>query len=278
MSVVTFLRRTIRRIFSGSFGRIGTVLLLILFLDLFFDTNLLGILLPNNKTNAAAERLPLRGGGSSLSSTAKVSSPSFNVIVTTAGRSTLLKTLESIASQLHSRDHLTVISDKEHETVHQIATERITCACTVNHIPNPEPLGFWGHGSRTRWQNELPGDYHMNADDDDIYDPRAMEIIRSTIGGSFEPHLYVFRMIRRWDGVVGLIPPRGLQEVVIKQIGTPCGVYRKIPNLPPWHGNYGGDGKFYLELANRVPVTFSEEVIYQVGQEEDLLSVKDSVS
>jgi hypothetical protein len=204
--------------------------------------------------------------------------PSFNVIVTTAGRDTLSRMLESIAPQLTNVDHLTVISDKGHEEV-AAAVAKVKCACTVRHIPNPEPLGFWGHGSRSRWQNELPGDYHMNADDDDVYDPNAMATVRRVVDGRLDPPtLYIFHMIRRWDGVVELIPPRGQQTVAIKKIGTPCGVYRKIPDLPPWHGSYGGDGGFYVALSQRVKeVKFVPEVIYQVRQDEDLLSIKDSV-
>ena len=238
--------------FKYSSRRILTIFLVILFIEFALDIDIFSSLIfPKYKDKR----------------------PSFNIIITTSGRSTLIKMLQSIAPQLHARDYLTIISDKEHDTVDRTLS-RIRCRCKITHISNPEPLGFWGHGSRTRWQNELPGDYHMNADDDDIYDPHAMEIVRSVIGMSLEPHLYVFHMIRRWDGVVDIIPPLGVQGILKKQIGTPCGVYRKIPNLPSWHGSYGGDGNFYRALSDRVMVTFVPEIIYQVGQDEDLLSIK----
>ncbi len=101
------------------------------------------------------------------------------------------------------------------------------------------------------------------------------------MGGRLEPPmLFVFRMIRRWDGVVNLIPPRGTTRVAVKLIGTPCGVYRKLADgLPPWVGEYGGDGAFYTALAARVTaVEFVDEIIYQVGQSEDLLAMKDTVA
>lgn len=204
--------------------------------------------------------------------------PSFNIIVTTAGRDTLPAMLASIAPQLGPLDHLTVISDKLHEIVSfHVSDAQALSAAKLRHIVNAEPLGFWGHGSRSRWQNELPGDYHMNADDDDVYDPRAMEMVRAAIGGEVEPpRLLIFHMIRRWDGVVELIPPPKWTTIQVKYVGTPCGVYSKIPDLPPWHGSYGGDGGFYMELASRISnVTFIPEVFYQVGQEEDLLKDKD---
>jgi hypothetical protein len=204
--------------------------------------------------------------------------PTFNIIVTTAGRDTLPAMLASIGPQLGPLDHITVISDKLHEIVSfSVSDAQALTAGTIRHIINKEPLGFWGHGSRSRWQNELPGDYHMNADDDDVYDPRAMEMVRAAVGGEVEPpRLLIFHMIRRWDGVVELIPPPKWTTVQVKYVGTPCGVYSKIPDLPPWHGSYGGDGGFYMELASRISnVTFVPEVFYQVGQEEDLLKDKD---
>lgn len=224
-----------------------------------------------------AAAITVRKNGDSSTSTAQppasqLPAVSFNIIVTTAGRNTLGKMLDSIAPQLSTIDHLTIISDKGHEDV-AAAVSKVKSKGNVRHIANAEPLGFWGHGSRSHWQDKLPGDYHLNADDDDVYDPDAMNIIRS-YAKSLEPHLYVFHMIRRWDGVVDLIPPLGWSKIQVKYIGTPCGVYRKIPNLPPWHGSYGGDGNFYTSLAARMNVTFVPEVIYQVGQQEDLLAIK----
>lgn len=221
---------------------------------------------------------------SSTSIVRSASAASFNIILTTSGRRnqtkssrlSLSKMLESIAPQLSQIDHLTVISDGGHSRVED-ALKGVTCLCTKRHIANKEPLGFWGHGSRTRWQNELDGDFHLNGDDDDIYDPSAMQIIRqhvSEVGPG--KHLLVFHMIRRWDGVVELIPAPGTAIIREKVIGTPCGVYSKIPNMPTWHGKYGGDASFYVSLAERMNVSFFPQVIYQVGQDEDLLSIKDA--
>ena len=65
--------------------------------------------------------------------------------------------LASIAPQLRQNDFLTLISDKAHEAS-AAALAAASCACTRRHIANEKPLGFWGHGSRSRWQDELPGD------------------------------------------------------------------------------------------------------------------------
>jgi hypothetical protein len=209
---------------------------------------------------------------------------SFNIILTTSGRRnqtrssslSLSRMLSSIAPQLFDIDHLTVISDGGHSRVKE-ALENVKCLCKKRHIANKEPLGFWGHGSRTRWQNELDGDFHLNGDDDDIYDPSAMQIIRQHVAEAGPGnHLLVFHMIRRWDGIVELIPAPGTAVIREKAIGTPCGVYSKLTNMPTWQGKYGGDASFYVSLAERMNFTFIPQVIYQVGQDEDLLSVKDS--
>jgi len=181
--------------------------------------------------------------------------------------------LASIAPQLASRDHLTVISDKGHAEA-AAAVAAAPCACAKRHIANAAPLGGWGHGSRSAWQDQLPGDFHMNADDDDLYDPEAMAVVRRAVAGeggwsaASPPRLFVFHMIRRWDGAVGIIPPKGTREVRDRAIGTPCGVYSKVSPLPAWRSGYGGDAGFYVELSKRMNVTFVPEVIYQCKMDE----------
>jgi hypothetical protein len=218
--------------------------------------------------------------------------PSFNVIITTArgNASALARMLASIAPQLTARDHLTILSDGGHE-VARAALRAAPCACTRTLYVNPTPLGFWGHGSRTKWQGSLPGDFHMNADDDDVYAPSAMDVVRWHVAAGGPPTLYIFHMIRRSrEGVVQLHPPRGLDpwetmdngagvSVLTNPMGTPCGVYPKLPNLPPWQPRYGGDGEFYVALKEMMEeVVLVPEVIYQVGQGEDLLALAGGLS
>jgi len=215
--------------------------------------------------------------GAALGSAATAEEPSFNVIVTTAGRASLGRMLQSIAPQLAARDHLTLISDGGHAEA-AAALAAAPCACAKRHIANASPLGGWGHGSRSAWQDALAGDFHMNADDDDLYDAEAMAAVRRAVAAhpARGARLFVFHMIRRWDGAVGIIPPKGTREVKDRAIGTPCGVYSKASPLPPWRQGYGGDAGFYVELSRRanVTVTFVPEVIYQCKQDEDLLAIK----
>lgn len=157
--------------------------------------------------------------------------------------------IDSIAPQLTERDYLTIIWDCEPIDV------RIDSECKYISIHNPEPLGYWGHGSRTRWQNELPGDYLLNGDDDDMYADEAMDIIRQHCT---EEKLYFFQYIYG-----GLKMPQS-HNVVIGNVGTPCGVYPPIKDLPKWGFEYCGDGMFYVELSKRLPVEFIDKVIYRV--------------
>jgi len=204
---------------------------------------------------------------------------SVNVIITSSGRETLPSMLNSISPQLDEMDFLTIISEERHESV-LTKVSAVRCKCTIITVANAKPLGFWGHGSRTRWQGYLPGDYHMNGDDDDLFASNAIENIKDVINGRLEPPtLYVFHMIKRNpDKELVVIPPADHYDVTQNLIGTPCGVYRNIPNLPKWGSIYGGDGHFYTALKSKVAkVTFARNIIYQVGQEEDLLSLQHKV-
>lgn len=205
---------------------------------------------------------------------------SFNVIVTTAGRPQLGSMLESIAPQLAVTDYLTLISDAAGVWAEHVAgvLAAMPCNCTKVLIMNARQLGWWGHGSRNRWQRQLPGSHHMNADDDDWYAPDAMDIIRR-YAVDLTPRLYIFRMIRRWDGVVNLIPPMSVTrpaQIKPGTVSTQCGVYRATPGrMREWAYLYGGDGVFFQQLVDAFGeenTTIVPQLIYHLGQSENLFS------
>jgi hypothetical protein len=205
---------------------------------------------------------------------------SFNVIMTSnADRPTLQPMLDSILPQLTADDFFTLISDADgkHPHTHLTVAESFSvakCNCTKLLFQNSRPQGWWGHGSRTRWQKLLPGTYHMNADDDDLFLPKAMGIVRHWVR-NLNATMFVFRMIRRWDERIELIPPQWVTNASSVRggtVGTPCVVYRALRDkLPDWTGRYGGDGDFYAGLKKAMSrVVVVNEVIYHVGQREDL--------
>lgn len=173
----------------------------------------------------------------------------FNVIIATSGRETLSRMISSIEHQLTADDFITFIWDAGHPSQFTINTK-----ATVIHIINSSPQGYWGHGSRNKWQEYLPGKYHLNGDDDDIYLPDAMDKVRKYC---VDDYLYIFKMQVNET----LIPKNEVLEY--SNVGTPCGVYRPH-DLPTWLHIYGGDFHFYRRLAETRPVVFVDEVIYKV--------------
>lgn len=172
---------------------------------------------------------------------------SFNVILATNGRDTLQRMIDSIAYQLTDKDYLSILWDCPPRGI------AVDSPCTVISIKNAHPLGAWGHGSRTRWQAMLPGDYHLNADDDDVYTPNAMADIREHCT---EDKLYIFQLL--WNRNF-LIPNK--HEIFLGNISTQCGVYKPY-NLPDWPPVYGGDCTFYENLAKFREVKWIDKIIY----------------
>lgn len=183
---------------------------------------------------------------------------SLNVLLTTVGRETLnTRMLPSLVNQLNDNDYLTVVSDLNHDIVsHYISL--FNFKCTVIHIRNNKTLGYWGHPSRSKYQNNLLGDFILHADDDDRYVDNAFDIIRQIV--TDRNKLYLFRVDNE-----GVITWTNLGVVKIGEIGTPCGVIPNNKNLPDWGCFYGGDGDFYKKLSNAIPYQFVDYIIYKVN-------------
>ena len=212
---------------------------------------------------------PLYVPGATLPGSEEVS---FNVIITTTGRYTLPVFFDSLTPQLTDKDYITLISDKADWHVHVAQVfSHVRCNCTKLLIENANSLGWWGHGSRNKWQRSLPGAFHLHADDDDLYTPDAFAKIRAVVV-DLAPRLYIFRLIRRWDGEIGLIPPMSVtrgEQIKPGAVSTQNGVIRAVPGLyRDWPYLYGGDGHFYEALVatfGAENVTIVPEVIYHFG-------------
>ena len=86
-------------------------------------------------------------------------------------------------------------------------------------------------------------------------------------------------MIRRWDGVVNLIPPMSVTrpaQIKPGTVSTQCGVYRATPGrMQEWAYLYGGDGVFFQKLVDAFGeenTTIVPQLIYHLGQSENLFS------
>jgi len=188
---------------------------------------------------------------------------SINVLLTTIGREDLKnRMLPSLVNQLLSQDYLTIVSDLNHDFVADCISS-FNFICTVIHIRNPNALGYWGHASRSKYQNYLLGDFIINADDDDRFTEDAFDIIRQIVVDM--KVAYIFKM-----QVSETIFWKECGLVQEGNIGTPCGV---IPNnhlLPNWEHFYGGDGRFYEKLYKIMDFNFDfvDHVIYKVKDTE----------
>lgn len=156
--------------------------------------------------------------------------PTFSIIVATSGRTTLTRTLASLAQQLEHGDELLVIRN--------------------NQAP-------WGHATRDEAMKRANGSHLWFMDDDDISTPDALSEIRAAV--SLRPDaVHIFRM--QQDRLVLWQQPIAR----VGNVGTPMMV---IPNQPGkvggWGTRYEADGDFLMEtlaLRGDQPV-FHEHVV-----------------
>ncbi len=190
---------------------------------------------------------------------------SINVILTTTCRPSLTRMLSSLVNQLQQQDYLTIIVDPQDENstpnkwvmVYMLLEHDFKC--TVTTIYNIGRLGYWGHGSRNKYQNLLPGDYLMNGDDDDRYVDGSFDVIREKIFEHGPGKLFLFK--HEDTGKFAWSDTNSVRE---GNIGTSCGVIPNTHRLPHWGLRYGGDADFYVVLAKIFPIVWCDHVIYKV--------------
>ena len=121
-------------------------------------------------------------------------SVTFSVIVPTKGRETLTRTLASVAPQLENGDELLVM--------------RLDCV--------------WGNEARDLMMAKATGSHLLFMDDDDVYAPGALAIVRSAVAQAPD-RFHVFRM-RHGDGVTW-----ASETFAACNIGTPMACFRNGP-------------------------------------------------
>jgi len=100
----------------------------------------------------------------------------FNIsfLITTIGRPTLKNTLNSLIPQLIEGDLIYVICDgKQYEKNTLIILNKLHNK-QIKFICNKNNEGYFGHGSRNKYQKSLTGDFIHHGDDDDIYLPNRI--------------------------------------------------------------------------------------------------------
>jgi len=190
---------------------------------------------------------------------------SITVMLTTIGRPNLIDMLKSLTYELQKQDYLYIFVDglEYAELTKKIYdTIKDDLICNVKIIVEETNLGYWGHGLRNKHQNNLLGDYIINADDDDIFIEGSFEKIRQIINSDNEEEtIYYFQFFNdfKTNKVVWSEP-----FIAYGNIGTPSGV---IPNKPDlfgiWGYRHGGDFDFYSS-CNFKKSNFVKEIIYVV--------------
>ena len=192
--------------------------------------------------------------------------PTFHILIATAGRPTLKKLLDSLKSELRESDAITIVFDgpgaKEKSGYDESWFSGHMSQHTV--IVQDPNLGAAGHPVRTKYQTLLTPEttYIMHADDDDEYIKGSFEKLRNMCSDS--EVLYIAKM--RYSDKPGLVIPSQNTEIVQDDIGTPNGI---IPfhsaGKAEWALRYGGDFNYYNDLQNEVKdVVFLDTIIYTV--------------
>ena len=193
-------------------------------------------------------------------------SPTFHILIATAGRSSLKNLLDSLKGELTENDAITIVFDgpdkKGKSGYNNSWFSGHKCKYTV--IEQNPNLGMAGHPIRTKYQSILNPEttYIMHADDDDQYIRGSFEKLRKVC---VDPEiLYISKMEYANDDK--LVIPRQNKEIIQADIGTPNGIipFHKAGKAE-WAMRYGGDYDYYNTLQKNVKkVVFLDEIIYTV--------------
>ena len=178
--------------------------------------------------------------------------PSFHVLITSIGRPSLQRMVDSLLTQLHECDHLTIVYDGVKE-VPVLRTEGLAQIHVHHQTPN---LGAWGHGIRNKYAKKLERtDFIMHGDDDDMYLEGAFEKLRGVCANT--DTLYIAKLGN--DS-----PP--LTYIKTREIGTPNGIIPyDLNSLGYWMMCLGGDGMFYETIEEKAKsIEFLDIAIYKV--------------
>lgn len=188
----------------------------------------------------------------------------FNVLIATIGRPSLVQMLESLKSELLENDCLTIVFDGCTQQHIEILSE---FSCKIKIYEENPALGFYGHAIRAKYRELLePRTFIMHADDDDTYISGSFDILRSLCVNPTT--LYISKMYGRLhDGII----PRNA-TISAGNIGTPNGIIPyHLNTLSTWVNHVHGDGMMYELLAKEQAalgneIVFLPTIIYTVGR------------
>lgn len=184
----------------------------------------------------------------------------FNILISSIGRKSLLQMLNSLKRQLTNDDCITIVFDGCRPDF-IIDTSGFLCPVLIHY--EEQNLGYFGHAVRNKYATLLEKrDFILHADDDDIYLPNAFNSLRKECDDVTT--LYIAKMsVKPWTHTV--IP--AFNYLRVNNVGTPNGVIPyELNKLSQWASERGGDGCFYEEFNNLTDnIIFLDTVIYQVN-------------
>lgn len=173
------------------------------------------------------------------------------VIIPTAGRETIARTIQSLHHQWEPGDELLIAYDTHdaRPTLGWFRMVRGAVPCGVTLTVHEHDAGHhcWGHCPLSSAQQIASGDWLTFNDDDDIYTPTALAAIRQATSEIAEPMPLLFRFLTHY-GLVAWAD----QTLAQGTVGGHCLVVPNIPErLGVWTCRYEGDYDAIIDTLTR---------------------------
>lgn len=161
-----------------------------------------------------------------------------SILVPTHDGDGLRRLLPSVAPQLGDGDEVLIIGDTHDAPLAWLASEIEALGPPYRFLPFDAGHHCWGHCQLNYGITQATGDYLVFNDDDDVFTPEALHMIRARIAELPAPRPLMFKF--RAARLGRTLPER--YEVIESAIGGHCFVPPNIPGrLGQWGERYGGD-------------------------------------
>ena len=191
----------------------------------------------------------------------------FNILIASIGRPTLINMLNSLKYQLTENDCISIVFDGIKPDF-EINTNDFMCKVFIYY--ETETLGYWGHGIRNKYSSLLEKrDFILHANDDDVYLADAFKMLRTDCVDT--SCLYIAKInLRPFED--RYVPEDN--SITSGKIGTPNGIIPyELNKKSSWGLCMGGDFDFYDGLGtnnigtNNIGtnnIVYLNHIIYQI--------------
>lgn len=175
-----------------------------------------------------------------------------SIIIPTILRPTLAATLDSIqAAGLATGDEVLVMVDADHAHKPLPAGVKVPRAAPVAVYYSEYSRGGWGGPARNLGIRAATGSHLLFIDDDDTYEPEALDAIRGMVAAAPDS-MHIWRMVARGGLVLWRTP--GMK---VGNIGTPMFCVPRA-NAGHWTSRYQGD----FDFARSSAATMAHEPVW----------------